>query len=219
MKLNYKQRLGACLLAIGAMTLAGPASAALIDDGGLTLDTDPTVFYQQTEVSPCVIGGENCLNPVFDYTVVGPGGDGRLDEAESPTYAVDDILTLVGANSFIIGLDYNQTVNPQTLYYFEACYGDGFGCQRFEIDGGTELQVNNNGVGFSDFLLSGFVIPDGATTVTFGAEWFNNDGADRYFLIGVDSEIHVPEPGTLGLLGLGLLGAGLARLRSARRAS
>jgi len=189
-----------------ALGVTSNAQADIITDGGLTLNTDPSIIYQQTAASPCVIGGNNCLNGTFDYTVAGTGGSGSLfDGILSPVYAVSEIEGIVGGTTFTIGLDYNQTVDPQTLYLFTATYSDG-SSQTFDLT--TVLQTNNNGVGYSDFLLSGFVIPAGATTVQFTATWFNNDGADRYFLIGAEAQPlpSVPEPATLSLFGMGLLG-------------
>jgi len=189
------------------------ARADIILDGGLALNTSPTLIYQQTAASPCVIGGNNCLNGTFDYTVEGSGGSGSLsDGIMSPVYDVSDIEGIVGGTAFTIGIDYNQTVDPQTLYLFSATYNVG-GSQTFDVT--TVLQTNNNGVGYSDFLLSGFVIPAGATTVQFTATWFNNDGADRYFLVGAESTPlpAVPEPATLSLFGLGLLGVARRAMR------
>jgi hypothetical protein len=189
-----------------AMGIPANAQADIITDGGLTLNTSPSLIYQQTAASPCVIGGNNCLNGTFDYTVAGTGGSGSLfDGILSPVYSVSEIEGIVGGTTFTMGLDYNQTVDPQTLYLFKATYSDG-SSQTFDLT--TVLQTNNNGVGYSDFLLSGFVIPAGATTVQFTATWFNNDGADRYFLIGAEAPPlpSVPEPATLSLFGMGLLG-------------
>lgn len=201
-------------LASGAslLALASAANAALINDGGLTLDTNPSAIYGQTSASPCVIGGNNCQNPVgFLLTDAPTGGNGNVTRT-SPTYNVSQITSIVGGNTFTIGLDYNQTSDAQSLFLFTADYDVGTD-QTFDV--ATVLQTNNNGVGFSDFLLSGFVIPQGATTVTFTATWLQNDGADRYFLIGANS-VPVPEPSTLAVLGMGLLGLGaLARRRKA----
>jgi hypothetical protein len=198
---------------------AVPASAALIgpNSDGLTLDTDPAVFYQQSAISPCVIGPTNCLNGGFAYTVAGPGGAGSLFDEYSPTYDIGTILGVVG-NSFTVGIDFNQTAIAQTLFTFRAEYLSGGDVQSSQTwSGPTVLQVNNNGVGFSDFLLSGFNIAAGTEQVRFFASWFNNDGADRFFLIGAQADPDpIPEPMTLTLFGLALLGAGAVR-RSTRR--
>jgi hypothetical protein len=49
--------------------------------------------------------------------------------------------------------------------------------------------------------------------VQFKADWFNIDGRDNYFLISAKPTIHVPEPGTLALLGLAAIGAALGTKR------
>jgi len=208
MKKISRGMLGACVAVV--LTFAGTtnAEAALIVDGNLTLNTDPSVIYQQTESAPCVIGGENCLNGTFPYTVQGPGGNGEEDKVYSPVYTTSQITSVTGGSTFIIALDYNQTVDPQNLYVFSAIYCTAANvCTSQTFDITTSLQVNNNGVGFSDFLLTGFLIPVNTATVQFYADWFNNDGADRYFLVGVNTPpTVVPEPASLSLFGLGLLG-------------
>jgi hypothetical protein len=201
---------GASLL----LTLVGfntSASASLITDGALTLDTNPAQIFQQTAATPCVIGGNNCLNGSFPMTIQNGGDGGTLNSnILSPVYNIADITAVVGSGGFTVGIDYNQSSEPQRLDEFSAIFSNG--TQTFDVS--TVLQVNNNGVGFSDFLLSGFTIPASATTVQFRATWFDNDGPDRYFLIG-QNPTPVPEPSTLALIGAGLFGIGLARMRIA----
>ena len=162
--------------------------------------------------------------------LAGTGGNGSIfgtpDPILSPLYTVAQVLGVTGSSSFFtIGLDYNQTVNEQTLFLFEANYYNGaalLSSQTFDVE--TDLQVINNGVGYSDFLLSGFAIPGGATHIQFAATWFNNDGADRYFIIGAQGpppcqigepgcDVNAPEPASLALFGLAALAAGAIRRR------
>jgi hypothetical protein len=121
-----------------------------------------------------------------------------------------------------MGIDYNQSSVAQTLNLFEALYytddDDAAFLSSQVFDVVTVLPVNHNGVGFSDFLLSGFMLPASATHVKFHANWFNNSGADRYFLIGADAVV-IPEPSTWLLTATGLAGLVYWRVRSrARRA-
>ncbi len=184
------------------------------------LAPDDAVF-QQTAASPCVIGGENCLNGDFPYTVAGAGGGGAEFVETSPLYTLDQVLGVTMATNFTVALDYNDSAEPQILRLFEVTYysgADGSGEIGTEAyTGPTELKTNNNGVGFSDFLLEGFMIPDGTQSLQFQAEWFNNSGADRYFLIGGDQgPAPIPEPSTVLLLGVGLCALGFRRRNAGR---
>lgn len=185
----------------------------------ITLTPEDLVF-QQTAASPCVIGGPNCLNGGFPYTLAGSGGGGTEFDETSPLYSLTQVTDITGSSNFTIALDYNDSSVPQTLRLFEASYFSASnGTNLIGTDaytGPTSLKTNNNGVGFSDFLLEGFMIPAGTQSVQFRAQWLNNSGADRYFLVpGTSAPSAVPEPSSIFLLGAGLLAAGTLFRRKA----
>jgi len=221
-RLHHGPLIAASLLILCSIV---PAGAALITDpdSGLTLDTDPATLFGQTAASPCVVGGENCLNGGFPMELAGAGGGGStFDVTNSFFYTAGQISTIVGGSAFTMGLDYNQSSVAQTLNLFEALYytddDDAAFLSSQVFDVVTVLPVNHNGVGFSDFLLSGFMLPASATHVKFHANWFNNAGADRYFLIGADAVV-IPEPSTWLLTATGLAGLVFWRRRSRAHSS
>lgn len=228
--------LSTALSLIGAIALAAGSASAATD---LTL-AGPVlpVYYQQTAASPCVIGGSNCLNGGFPYTNAGTGGAGTLMTEMSPVYTAAAISSIVPSlSNIIVGIDLNQTVNAQDVYFFKAWGCNGAACDpltgtliaQYNPDTGAvgnadnefaTLGVANNGVGWSDYTLSGLDLT-GFERIQFQAKWFNNDGADRFFLIGCTpgtegcgSDIpDVPEPSSMFLMGGSLLALAYWRKR------
>ncbi len=207
-------------VAVAGILFSGSAGAALITSGGLTLDTAPGATYDQQSDSPCVIGGNDCNNPVLDYTLNGSGGAGTEEVGiMSPVYSLTSIYGVLNGGTptaFFIGLDYNDTSTDQILRSFMISYYSDAGTTSTgsqTYTGPTSLKTIYNGVGFSDFLITGIVIPGSTTHIMFTASWFNNDGPDSYFLIKAGAPPSVPTPGTLALLGLGAAALGFAAKR------
>jgi len=184
--------------------------------------TDPvSKTYQQTSNSPCIFGGPSCQNPNgFSYTSLPNSNLSQNYTLSSPDYTVGQIIDLVG-NTFLVGIDINTTDKPATERI--ASFLTNLSKGRLPADSyirKTPYQFlgEDNGTGWADATLGIFDLTGISrdATIWFDLSMLNTtDGVETFFLIRADggSDNNVPEPGTIAIIGLGLLGISFAAKR------
>lgn len=176
--------LGALALALAAFSFAGSAGAVPL------LCEDATVnhmYVDTSQVSSCLGAGVGNVN----------GNAGT-----------DDFLTGEGAGSGLVGIGSGQYSQSGTTGTFSL--DAGLWETWDEIAVGFKFGTGNQPDEWFVYLLKPLVASGNWQFVNvFG----RGGGLSHIQLYGRSSVANVPEPGTLALLGLGLLGAGVARRR------
>lgn len=190
-----------------AVFLAAGSSRAGADPIPLSVLIGPAI--QQTDNNPCIIGDPSCHNPSsLPFTLIAPqDAEGTL---VSPTYTVGQIRTLLGSDTFFVGLDLNQARGHNggayTLRSFTLAVD---GIPQYSTSGPVTLVPVNFGNGFSDasialFNLSGL---SDAQQLVFTASFTGGTaGREQFFLSAAENgpAAPIPEPATMLLFGSGL---------------
>lgn len=208
------------------------ASVAFAVPLTLTGPINNSTLGPQSSSNPCIIAGTQCQQPAgFGFNNFVSGGNissfnmfsttptaSVADGVQGTPYTVSQITGIVGT-TFDIAIDVNTTnANSETLQLFEVIIN---GAVAYNYIGPTALApVFQNGNGFGDWSL-GTVNLTGLSansTVLFHAVWSGAvDGAESFFLISDTSPPppppppNIPEPMTIALLGLGIVGLGAAK--------
>ena len=177
-------------MAFGAAALLGvmaaPAQASLIGDT-ISCEITPTPFWV-------------CDNPT---AVVGAGAEFELDIPQSPTdfgFLVDvgaESVRLSSNEDNIFGLGANEFLTLSDLDWV-GMIGEIVGIENFSFGGVTGMDSSD--ISFSEHS----VMIDLHDT-----EW----SPDSFIYFDLQTRHRVPEPGVLGLIGLGLAGFMIARRR------
>jgi hypothetical protein len=198
-------------LTLSALSL--PAAAAT-----LNLVTEPPPGTNQGDTDTCVIAATNCPQNLIYFTDY--GNNANSFSGYSPDYIYTPGLLggfNFGFTRFDVAIDSGTSSSQSdTLNTFLVQTNDGSGSGWVTRDSylngpaGNIGNPLNNGNGFSDYLLQTVDLTSLAsgTSLRFFADLTLLTGGPESFFVKV-VESQVPAPGSLALLGLGMLGLGL----------
>jgi len=183
----------------------------------------------QSASAPCIIAATNCSQPAGfgfnNFTASGAISSYNMysttptatvpDGVQGTPYTVSQIEAVVGS-IFQVAIDVNTTnAAGETLQLFEVIVN---GAVAYNYVGPTPIgNIVNNGNGYADWTLGVVDLSSFAdsATVLFHANWTGaSDGGESFFLIaGSLPPTQIPEPTTLALVAIAMLGVGAIRRR------
>jgi hypothetical protein len=213
-------------MSLVAALLVGSAGLAQAAPISLTLEAQPPqTLGPQSESAPCIIAGTQCKNPDdFGFTDFTQGGNISSFDEDSPTYTIDQFPFL----AFDVAIDVNSSGDQGEMLKLFSVFVDADGAEGpggfeeiYNFTGPSLIGTGSSpGNGFADFTLESIDLSsyEDDALVYFNAVWDNaTAGAESFFLVRGEAT-PVSEPSTLVLMGLGLIGFGLARRAAAKRA-
>jgi hypothetical protein len=144
----------------------------------------------------------DCINDLFGTSFI--GNDNLLYKVEYDGGAEEGSFT--GSYNMSWSLDDGEPSGGTLSWVADTAYIECGECYVAVKDG-------NNDPRYYFYDIS--TLWDGQEDLVFSNFWSNGPGAISHISIWGVSAVEVPEPGTLGLLGLGLLGLAYSRKRKA----
>lgn len=204
------------LLSVGMLICVASTASAAVTVTSYTMQNGETgsFVYQDTTYLPCVAG--ECTTSLANLT----GGTGSLTDGVVPPNswnASGSTQVWVGWTSIRPSIDFNFSGSPiisKVNLYLDNTPGTGDVRLPISVDIGSFNYLVAPDASFGPRWVS-FDIPDNSySSLNIG---LNADGAGRWVMLGEvsfdEAQGAVPEPGTVGIVGGGLLALTARRLR------